>query len=140
MGHRIQKESKKFTRQFYLNPPKAYHMTQKMKHYVLKSTFQFWNHFFQFSDASLIHFRKDIVALHIFLFWNDLPYRIMEVHCVKSFQIRSFSGPCFRVFGLNTQIYSVNLRIQSEYRKIRTRKNSVFGHFSHNGLFTNPIN
>ena len=29
------------------------------------------------------------------------------------------------------KIYSVNLRIQSEYRKIRTRKNSVFGHFSH---------
>ena len=27
-------------------------------------------------------------------------------------------------------IYSVNLRIQSEYRKIRTINNSVFGHFS----------
>ena len=26
--------------------------------------------------------------------------------------------------------YFVNLRIQSEYGKIRTRKNSVFGHFS----------
>ena len=41
-----------------------------------------------------------------------------------------FSGPYFLVFGLNTEIYGVNLRIQSEYRKIRTRKNSVFGHFS----------
>ena len=28
-----------------------------------------------------------------------------------------------------SQIYEVNLRIQSEYRKIRTRNNSVFGHF-----------
>ena len=28
------------------------------------------------------------------------------------------------------EIYSVNLRIQSEYRKIRTRNISVFGHFS----------
>ena len=28
--------------------------------------------------------------------------------------------------------YSVNLRIQSEYWKIRTKKKSVFGHFSHN--------
>ena len=28
------------------------------------------------------------------------------------------------------EIYGVNIRIQSEYRKIRTRKNSVFGHFS----------
>ena len=33
------------------------------------------------------------------------------------------------VFGLNTEIYRVNFQIQSEYRKIRTRKNSVFGHF-----------
>ena len=42
-----------------------------------------------------------------------------------------FSGPYFLVFGVNTEIYGVNLRIQSEYRKIRTRENSVFGHFSH---------
>ena len=41
-----------------------------------------------------------------------------------------FFGPYFPVFGLNREIYSVNLRIQSEYRKIRIRKNSVFGHFS----------
>ena len=34
-----------------------------------------------------------------------------------------------KVFGLNTEIYSVNLRIQSACRKIRTRKNSVFRHF-----------
>ena len=41
-----------------------------------------------------------------------------------------FSGLYFPVFGLNTEIYSVNLRIQSEYRIIRTRKNSIFGDFS----------
>ena len=34
------------------------------------------------------------------------------------------------MFGLNTEIYGVNLQIQSEYGKIRTRKNSVFGYFS----------
>ena len=39
-------------------------------------------------------------------------------------------GPYFPVFGINTDIYSVNLRIQSEYRKIWIRKNCVFGHFS----------
>ena len=33
-----------------------------------------------------------------------------------------FSGPYFPVFALNTEIYSVNLRIQSEYKKIRARK------------------
>ena len=40
-----------------------------------------------------------------------------------------FSSPYFPVFGLNTKIYGVDLRIQSEYRKIQTRKNSVFAHF-----------
>ena len=45
-----------------------------------------------------------------------------------------FSGLYFPVFGLNTEIYRVNLRIQFEYGKIRTRKNSVFEHFSHSGL------
>ena len=42
-----------------------------------------------------------------------------------------FSGPYFPAFGLNREIYSVNLRNQSEYKKIRTRKNSAFGYFSH---------
>ena len=41
-----------------------------------------------------------------------------------------FSGLHFPVFRLNTEIYRLNLRIQSEHRKIRARKNSVFGHFS----------
>ena len=34
-----------------------------------------------------------------------------------------------------SNIYSVNLRIQSEYGKIRRRKSSVFGYFSHSELF-----
>ena len=41
-----------------------------------------------------------------------------------------FSGPHFLVFGLYTEIYLLNLRIQSEYGKIETRKNSIFRHFS----------
>ena len=40
------------------------------------------------------------------------------------------SGPYFPVFGLNTEIYGVNLRVQSEYRKIWARNNSGSGHFS----------
>ena len=40
-----------------------------------------------------------------------------------------FSGPYFPEFGLNTEIYSVNLRIQSEYRK-NSEKKPTFGHFS----------
>ena len=47
-----------------------------------------------------------------------------------------FSGPYFPVFKLNTEIYPVNTRIQ-KYRKIRARKNSVFGHCSR-GAITLP--
>ena len=43
-------------------------------------------------------------------------------------------GPYFPVFGVNTGIYSVNLRIQSEYKKMRTRNNSVFELFSRSTL------
>ena len=42
-------------------------------------------------------------------------------HCVKSVRIRSYSGPHFPTFGLNTERYSVSLRIQSKCRKMRTR-------------------
>ena len=44
------------------------------------------------------------------------------------------SGPHFPVFRLNTKIYGVNIRIQSEYRRIRTRNNSVFGLFSRSDI------
>ena len=37
-----------------------------------------------------------------------------------------FSGP----YSDWIRRFTVNLRIQSEYRKIQTRKNSVFGHFT----------
>ena len=39
---------------------------------------------------------------------------------------KTISGPYFPVFSLNTEIYTVNLRIQFEYRKMQTRKNSIF--------------
>ena len=42
-------------------------------------------------------------------------------HCVKSVRIWS---PHFPAFGLNTETYFVNLRIQSECGKMRTRKTS----------------
>ena len=44
------------------------------------------------------------------------------------------SGPYFSVFGLNTKTYGVNLRIQSKFKKIRTRNNSLFGHFSRSDI------
>ena len=48
---------------------------------------------------------------------------------VKSAQIRSYFWSDFPIFGLNTEICGVNLRIQFEYKKMRTRNNSVFRHF-----------
>ena len=44
-------------------------------------------------------------------------------HCAKSVRIGSSSGPYFPAFGLNTERYSVSLRIRSECEKIWTRKN-----------------
>ena len=44
------------------------------------------------------------------------------LHCVKSVLILvSYSGLHFPAFGLNTERYTLYLRIQSEYGKIRTR-------------------
>ena len=44
------------------------------------------------------------------------------MHWVKIVQIRIFSWSVFSVFGLNTEIYHVNVCIQSEYGKIRREK------------------
>ena len=41
---------------------------------------------------------------------------------MKSVRIRSFPGPYFPAFGLNTERYEVSLRILSECRKMLTRK------------------
>ena len=60
---------------------------------------------------------------------NEL-FTCLDATAWKVSKYAVISGPYFPVFGFNTEIYEVNLRIQSEYRKIRTRNNSVFGHFS----------
>ena len=52
----------------------------------------------------------------------ETPSQKSNSHCVKSVRIGSYSGPYFPSFGLNTDRYSVSLRIQSECVKIRTRK------------------
>ena len=44
-----------------------------------------------------------------------------KIHCVRSVRIRSYSGLHLPAFGLNTDIYHVFLRIQSECGKTRTR-------------------
>ena len=43
-------------------------------------------------------------------------------HCVESVRIQSFYGLHFSALGLNTEIHSVNICIQSKYEKIQTTK------------------
>ena len=64
----------------------------------------------------------------------ELPQKDLSRAGLRTKAERSLREKCpnteyFPVFGLNTDIYGVNLGIQLEYRKIRTRKNFVFGHF-----------
>ena len=56
----------------------------------------------------------------------------------KNVLIRSYSGPYFPVFGLNTERYRLSLRIQSECRKLRTRQqtNSEYRHFSRSTMLS----
>ena len=43
------------------------------------------------------------------------------MHFVKKVRIRSYSGPHFPAFGLNTERYGVFLQIQFECGKMQTR-------------------
>ena len=54
-----------------------------------------------------------------------LPKTALDGCCVKSVQIRNF-------------FWSVFSCIRTEYSKIRTRKNSTFGHFSRSVIILNP--
>ena len=47
---------------------------------------------------------------------------VVKLDCVKSDLTGSISGLYSPAFGLNSEIYGVNFRIQSEYGKIQTRK------------------
>ena len=80
-------------------------------------------------------FNADIEVITIILKNSQLSTNIQIYTSLQHLSVRKvseygvFSGPLFSAFVLNEEIYFVNLRIQFEYRKIQTRKNSVFGHF-----------
>ena len=71
--------------------------------YVIKPSIYFWKRF--------------CLRFLVFTVWKVPKYGVISV-------------PCFPVFESNTEIYFVNLHIQSEYRKMRTRNNFAFGYFS----------
>ena len=52
---------------------------------------------------------------------GNFEFLVKDFHFVKSVRIRSYSGPHFRAFGLNTERYGASLRIHSDYRKMGTR-------------------
>ena len=68
----------------------------------------------------------------------DVSYNVLKVSKYKF-----CSGPYFPTLGLKLEINSVNLHIQSEYRKIRTRKNpriwTLFTQW-HTKIFHDPHN
>ena len=81
----------------------------------------------EFLIASAKYWTKSInlvLCVHFGFYLGKTLYifNIWILHCVKSVRIQSFSGPYFPAFGLNTERYSVSLRIQSKRGKIRTRK------------------
>ena len=55
----------------------------------------------------------------------DFKLKLRSLHYIKSVPTRSFSGPYFPAFKLNTETYEENLRIQSVCGKILTRKSRV---------------
>ena len=64
----------------------------------------------QFSPGVLENFAVTTIIFFIATAWKVSKYGV-------------FSGPYFPAFGLNTERYSVSLRIRSECEKIWTRKN-----------------
>ena len=63
------------------------------------------------------------------LVWTSPYLQITLRENISSYGI--LFGHYFIVLGLNTEIYTVNLRIQSKYGKTLTRKNYAFEDFSH---------
>ena len=57
------------------------------------------------------------------MLWDTLSKQVSAlIVCPIMSRSGGFSGPYFPVFGVNTEIYRVTTRINSEYSKIRTRK------------------
>ena len=95
---------------------------------MLDFTLYFWYAFhwliIKFSQAQTNKYKhiKLIYCQHKKHIWHLQEYQTgpPNSHCTKSILIRSFSGPHFPEFGLNTERYGVSLQIQSECGKMRT--------------------
>ena len=81
-------------------------------------------------DMNLLYYRLKTSYLMVTINFQATIYEV-NITAWDMSKYGVISGPYFPVFRLNTENYGVSLRIQSEYRKILTRNNSVFGHFLH---------
>ena len=98
---------------------------------------------FSFKQMHFFHYQ---LKLETFLFFLELfliliifRKKYSDNHCVKSVRIWSFSGPHLTAFGINTERYSVSLRIQSKYLKIWTRKTRNTNTFHKVNRFTSLL-
>ena len=82
------------------------------------------------SPLLTIWFNEKLTDLHLL---THPIYRFVDLHSVKSVRIRSYPGPYFSAFGLNTERYGVSNYIQSECRKTQTKKHC----FIYNGKSKN---
>ena len=84
----------------------------------------------------------DLQFVSFYYFYYFLPSMLLYTDYIfiatawKESKYRVISGPCFSVFGLNAERNGASLCIESEYRKMQTRNNSIFGHFSHSEYCT----
>ena len=87
-------------------------------------TSRFWN-IYRGTEAGMLLFRKPCHKKYYINATKDkVPFTSWKVS-----KYGVIPGPYFPTFGLKTERYFVSLCIQSECGKIRTRNNSVFGHF-----------
>ena len=87
-------------------------------------TTMLWSYFnFSFESQFKIHHDEYVRLnkLNQYAFPKLFFPNSFKLHCVKSARIRSYSGPYFPTFRLNTERYRVFLRIQSKCGKIRSR-------------------
>ena len=77
----------------------------------------------QFSPGVLENFAVTTIIFFIATAWKVSKYGV-------------FSGPYFPAFGLNTERYSVSLRIAPNAKKYGPEKTSILGHFSCSALLS----
>ena len=76
-----------------------------------------------------------LILSYYSLVWCNCDFIMTSYLLRHGVQFGIFSVQYFLAFELTTEIYSVNLRIQSKYEEIRIRKNSGSGHLSSSAHF-----